>query len=110
MPEKFLISKALDVSLPALGKSSSMVIKGLLVVGLIGWGLYSGYITLVKPHFNPTPTSTTNQRAAKIVNQHFTVSSESCWVNILGIKTLCFKDKTAYKIIQKEGEMKLEKK
>jgi hypothetical protein len=94
----------------AIGHAIMRTISVLCVVavlGGIGWAIYVGF---VKPHTNPNPTSTTNQQAEKIVNQHLTIDQESCWINFLGIKTLCFKDKTTHKIIQKEGELKLEKK
>lgn len=42
------------------------VVSVLTVVACVGWVLYSGYITLVKPHFNPTPT--TRQQADEIIN------------------------------------------
>jgi hypothetical protein len=61
MAEPFEIKKALDLSLPAMGKSVSVVIKGLLVLALVaslGWGVY---VVVIKPHIRPTPTSTTNQ-------------------------------------------------
>lgn len=64
MPEPFSILKALDFSLPAIGKSLSIVIKGLLVL-IVLWGLY---VFLVKPHINPTPTTT--QSAGEICNYY----------------------------------------
>lgn len=57
MAEPFSVVKALDVTPSALGKSVSVVLKGILVIALIAglaWGIY---ITIVKPHTNPTPTT-----------------------------------------------------
>jgi len=67
MPEPFLVAKALDVSGSALGKSTSVVIKGLLVLGVIALLIWGGYVTFVKPHTNPTPT----ERADSITHNHF---------------------------------------
>ena len=58
MPEPFLIKKAFDLSATAMGKATSIVIKGLIVVGLIALVVWAGYVTFVKPHTNPTPTQT----------------------------------------------------
>lgn len=58
MPEPFLIAKAADFSATALGKATSVVIKGLLVLGVIALVVWSAYVTFVKPHTNPTPTTT----------------------------------------------------
>lgn len=66
MSEPFLISKAADISGAALGKATSVVIKGLLVLGLIGLAVWSAYVTFIKPHTNPTPT--TKQQATQIYN------------------------------------------
>lgn len=66
MPEPFLVAKAVDVSGAALGKSVSVVLKGLIVLGLIALIVWETYITLVKPHTNPTPT--TAQKATYIYN------------------------------------------
>ena len=48
MPEPFLISKAFDLSGAALGKSASNTIKGLLVVGVIAGGIYTGWLIYKK--------------------------------------------------------------
>ena len=45
---------------------TASVMGVLTVVFLIGLGLYMGYITFVKPHFNPSPTTT--QTAEEITN------------------------------------------
>ena len=37
---------------------TTSVVSVLVVIFLIGLGLYMGYITFVKPHFNPLPTTT----------------------------------------------------
>lgn len=58
MPEPFLIKKAFDLSATAMGKATSIVIKGLIVVGLIALIVWAGYVTFIKPHTNPTPTQT----------------------------------------------------
>ena len=65
--EPFLVKKALDFSLPAIGKSVSVVFKGLLVLGLIIGAGWSIYVTMIKPHTNPTPT----QKAETIENYYY---------------------------------------
>lgn len=58
MAEPFSITKAIDLTPGALGKSVSVVLKGLLVLAVlagIGWGVY---VTAIKPHTHPTPTTT----------------------------------------------------
>jgi hypothetical protein len=55
--EPFSLLKASDLSFTALGKSVSVVIKGLLVLAIlagIGWGVY---IVMIKPHTHPIPTT-----------------------------------------------------
>lgn len=69
MPEPFSIIKAVDMSPAALGKSVSSTFKGLLVLGIIvgiGFLCWMGYVTFIKPHTNPTPT--TSQQATQIYN------------------------------------------
>jgi len=57
MAEPFSLIKAIDITPAALGKSTSVVLKGLLVlaiIGLLGLGLW----IVVKPHFiKPVPTT-----------------------------------------------------
>jgi len=62
--EPFLISKAFDFSATALGKATSVVIKGLIILGTVSLMVWSCYVTFVKPHTNPTPT----QKADSITN------------------------------------------
>lgn len=91
----------------AIMRFISVVCVG-LVIGGIGWALWTAFI---KPHTSARmATSTTNQSANKIVNQYLTVEEDNCWIKFLGVKAICFKDKTVYKIIKEEGEVKLEKK
>ena len=71
--ESFSIKKALDLSFPALGKSLSVVMKGLLVLSVlagVGWSIYISYI---KPHTNPTPT--TSQRGT-ITNNYINPTAD----------------------------------
>jgi len=58
MMEPFIWAKATDVSITALGKATSVVIKGLIVLGIIALIIWSCYVTFIKPHTNPTPTTT----------------------------------------------------
>ena len=54
------------MSATALGKATSVVIKGLLVlfvIGVVGWSLY---VTIIRPTTKPNPT--TRQEAETIVN------------------------------------------
>lgn len=69
MPEPFMVSKAVDMSGAALGKATSVVIKGLLVLGLIAYLSWSAYVTLIKPHTNPIHT--TEENAQAIYNYNF---------------------------------------
>lgn len=62
MPEPFLLKKALDLSATSLGKSTSAVIKGLLVLTAIGF-LVIGVKSCIK---KPLPTLT--QTADTIVS------------------------------------------
>jgi hypothetical protein len=57
MAEPFDIKKAVDLTPAALGKSTTVVIKGVLV--LIGIGLFGlGIWVILKPHFiKPAPTT-----------------------------------------------------
>jgi len=64
--EPFLASKAFDFGATALAKCVSVVIKGLLVLGVIALVVWSIYVTVVKPHTKPTPTTT--QQAEQITN------------------------------------------
>ena len=57
MAEPFLIKKALDFSPSAIGKSVSVVLKGLLILGVIVFLGWSVYVTIIKPHTHPTPTT-----------------------------------------------------
>jgi hypothetical protein len=75
MAEPFSVVKALDITPSALGKSVSVVLKGLLVIALVaglGWGIY---VTMVKPHTNPTPSSTTNQEGT-ITNNYINPTAD----------------------------------
>lgn len=56
--EPFLWGKAFDMSATAVGKAVSVVVKGLVVLGIIALIVWSGYVTFVKPHTNPCPTTT----------------------------------------------------
>lgn len=89
--------------------STFRVIAGIGIIGLIG---YSLWVTIIQPHTSSRlATSTTHQSANKIVNQRITLENESCWINIFGLKTLCFKNEKIYKIIQdSQGNKKVEEK
>lgn len=66
MIEPFLAKKALDFTLPTLGKCLSVVVKGLIVLGVIALIAWSIYVTVVRPHTKPNPT--TKQEAEEIIN------------------------------------------
>ena len=74
--EPFLISKAVDFSATALGKATSVVIKGLLVLGIIALIVWSCYVTFIKPHVNPTPT--TNVESGGVSNTYNIKSTFGC--------------------------------
>jgi len=69
MPEPFMMAKAVDMSGAALGKATSVVLKGLLVIGLIGLFVWMCYITFVKPH--TSPIHTTEENAEAIYNYNY---------------------------------------
>jgi hypothetical protein len=71
MIEPFLFSKAFDFSAGALGKCVSVVVKGLIIIGVILLLFWSGYVTFVKPHTNPTPT----QKADNMTNYSYSYKS-----------------------------------
>ena len=60
MEEPFSFLKAFDFSLPAIGKSVSVVIKGLIILALVAGLCWGVYVTMVKPHTHPIPTTTQN--------------------------------------------------
>jgi hypothetical protein len=62
--EPFLIAKAADVSATALGKATSVVVKGLIVLGIIAVVAWSIYVAIIKPHTSPTPTTTVESGGA----------------------------------------------
>ena len=69
MPEKFLISKALDLRATALGKSTFSTLKGLLVLAGITslcWFIWTGAI---QPHTKWRVASTI-QKAKQITNNN----------------------------------------
>jgi hypothetical protein len=77
--EPFSLLKAFDLSFPALGKSVSVVIKGLLVLCIvagIGWGVY---ITMIKPHTHPIPTTS---QSGTITNNYINPTADEL-VNII---------------------------
>lgn len=69
MPEPFMMAKAVDMSGAALGKATSVVLKGLLVIGLIALFAWMCYVTFVKPHTNPL--ASTEQNAEQINNEYY---------------------------------------
>lgn len=77
--EPFLMSKAADFSATALGKATSVVIKGLLVLGIIALIAWSVYVTVVRPHTKPTPTTSNAQTATTIVNNNYNCKSLIGW-------------------------------
>jgi hypothetical protein len=87
MPEPFLIAKAADMSVTALGKATSVVIKGLIVLSLIALIVWSCYVTFIKPHTNPTPTQM--QKAGQIVNNNNYYESKNSF--FVGVKLFGFK-------------------
>jgi hypothetical protein len=67
MSEPFDWKKAIDLTLPALFKSTSVWLKGgavLFIIGIVGWSLWTT--------FNPKPRETTQQTAHEICNNYNT--------------------------------------
>jgi hypothetical protein len=77
MSEPFSWIKAFDFSFPAIGKSLSVCLKTGLII-LVCWWLY---VTLLKPHINPVPT--TDQEAEEIVNND---NSPKVWFGCSAVK------------------------
>jgi len=77
--EPFSIKKALDLSFPTLGKSVSLVIKGLLVLGVIAGIAWGVYVVVIKPHIHPTPTTIQN---GTITNNYINPTADEL-VNII---------------------------
>lgn len=65
---------------------TASVMGVLTVIFLIGLGLYMGYITFIKPHFNPNPT--TRQQAYEIINVEIYNPEDNFFlgVRIFGLK------------------------
>jgi hypothetical protein len=94
MSEPFDIKKALNLAPAALGKSTSVVLKGVMVlvgVGLLGLGIW----VIIKPHFTkPGPTTgitgnveTLNQDCSKqvcdaIVDTEKRVKQKEPWIDL----------------------------
>ena len=86
MGEPVSFKKIIDLTPNTLIKTSSSTLKGLLVIGSIAIAAWSIYVTFVKPHINPAPTTT--QKAEAITNyniqpkqtffgcQHFRIMQE----------------------------------
>lgn len=68
MTEPFDIKKALSLDLPSLGKSTSVVFKGLLVLALIA-GLCLGVWIIIKPHFQKQAPTTGITGNVQTLNQ-----------------------------------------
>lgn len=69
MAEPFLWSKVFDFSGNTVSKIISFGIKFILIFGAIGGLLWSVYVTIIKPHTNPTPT--TSQNAEQLTNYYY---------------------------------------
>jgi hypothetical protein len=97
MAEPFLIKKAVDISIPAVGKSVSMVLKGVIFIGFFAALIWAVYLAYIKPHFNPIPTRETHQTAEVIdnteVNYYAPDEQFFIGVKIFGIKMGISKDK-----------------
>ena len=83
MVEPFLAAKAFDMSATALGKAVSVVLKGLLVLGVIALMVWSLYVTIVRPHTKPAPT-----QQAEVINNNYYETKSSFF---LGLKLWGFK-------------------
>ncbi len=81
------------------GHAITRTLSVLAVIG-VAWAIY---IMAIKPHVNPNPTSTTNQQAKQIINQHITLQEDNCWVKMFGVKAFCFKNKKVYEVIKQIG-------
>lgn len=66
--EPFLWAKVFDFSMTTILKILSFLFKVAIVVGIplaIGWGVY---VTMIKPHTNPTPTT---EQSAEVMNNAY---------------------------------------
>jgi hypothetical protein len=73
--EPFLIKKAFDLSAGALGKSTSVVLKGLLVLAALAALVWGVYVVAIKPHTKPTPTTSTTQ-SGTITNNYINPTAD----------------------------------
>ena len=79
MAEPFSVLKALDFSLPAIGKSVSVVLKGLLILALVAGLVWGVYVVAIKPHTHPTPTTS---QSGNITNNYINPTADEL-VNII---------------------------
>ena len=94
MSEPFNFLKALDITWPALGKSVSIVVKGLAVLAIvvgIGFGVWFLYCTIIKPHTNPVPTTT--QKADEIKNNYDYVQPKASFGGCVSMKIYQYREK-----------------
>jgi len=84
MIEPIIARKIFDISGTTLVKTTSSFIKGLAVTALICFVIYSAYITLVKPHFNPIRTEEYTQKAETITNieHHYTKPDDRLFLGL----------------------------
>jgi hypothetical protein len=77
MTEPFFLKKALDFTIPAVGKSVSVVLKGgaIIIASLaVLWAVYCAYI---KPNVNPIKTTTQTGNITNI-NHNYPRASFGC--------------------------------
>jgi hypothetical protein len=78
MAEPLIAKKIFDLSLTALGKSTSVVVKGLAVILLVAgffWAIYCAYI---KPNINPIKTTTQNADNMTNINHNYPKAGFGC--------------------------------
>lgn len=99
--EPFIWAKVFDFSGNTILKILSFLFKVLVIVGvpaLIGWTIY---VTIIKPHTNPTPTTT--QSAKEIINNYYYPNKKTfslgcnLWGMDVGIVKYSYPDKPAIK-------------
>ena len=68
--EPFAWAKLFDFSFNTIAKILSLVFKILIIVGLPALALWAVYVTAIRPHTKPTPTTTTTVEKGGVSNTY----------------------------------------
>lgn len=73
----FVWAKVFDFSFTTIAKILSLVFKILIIIGLPALALWGVYVTAIRPHTKPNPT--TQQKAETIINNNYNCKSLIGW-------------------------------